>query len=154
MVDVEIDNGHARGAMVLTRIECGDGGVVKEAKAHGAVVFGVVARWTKGAEGVVGLAAKHRINGRCCPADGAECRLKRMGRHDGVGVEIFQPLLRCHGVDSVDMFLGMGKAQVLIRAEGCMISHEATKRWCIEHGIHGLQAVAAFGVAGWCFMGK
>ncbi len=60
-MDVEIDDGDPLGAVFALRLAGHDGDGVDEAEAHRRLALGVVAGRAHGAEGVLGLAQRDRI---------------------------------------------------------------------------------------------
>ena len=90
VMDVEVDDRDALGAMLRARIEGGDGGVVEQAEAHGAVRFRVMAgraHWQKAFAASPAITASTALR----PAPTARSAAsQRAGRDDGVGVELLQ----------------------------------------------------------------
>ncbi len=87
VVHVEIDDGHALQAVRPQRVARGNGDVVVEAEAHGAVRLGVVAGRAHAAERVLELARDHRIGGRHRRARGQRGGGKRVRVHRGIRID-------------------------------------------------------------------
>ena len=79
VMHVEIDHGHALGAVLCAGVLGGDGHVVEQAEAHGARRLGMVPRGTHGAEGVVGGARHDLVDGVDRGAGGAQRRIPALG---------------------------------------------------------------------------
>ena len=94
MVNVEIDDGDAFGAVLLARVETGDRRVGEQAEAHGAVGLGVVSRRAHLAEGVGSLAGDDGVDRSEAGADGAQAGLPGAGGDDGVAVDVARMLER------------------------------------------------------------
>ncbi len=96
----------------------GDGHLIEQAEAHGLARFRMVAGRAERTEGIVGLASEHRIDGGGGSAHGAERRFQRARRHHRIGIDIFHALFRGHGVDVMEMLLGVGAENILFPAQG------------------------------------
>ncbi len=81
---VEIDDGHALGAMRRHGVTRRDGGVVEKAKAHRRAGQSVMAGRPRRDEGVFGRAAHDRVDGEDGAAGGARGGLEGARAHGGV----------------------------------------------------------------------
>ena len=72
VMHIEIDHGHALGAMLGAGMQRADGDIVEEAEAHGAGRLGMVTGGTHRAEGVVRLSRHDLIDGVERSTGGAE----------------------------------------------------------------------------------
>ena len=87
VMDVEIHDRDALGAMRFLRVPGGDGGVVEEAEAHRRRDFGVMAGRAGRDKGVANPAAHHLVDREDRASRGAQRGLERARRHRCVGVE-------------------------------------------------------------------
>ncbi len=63
VVDVEIEDGDTRKAVMVERVSCADGDAAQKAETHSRCPLGMVAGGTDGAEGARGLAGQDEIDG-------------------------------------------------------------------------------------------
>ena len=94
MVDIEVDDGDALGAVLALRMARRDRHIVEQAKTHRPRGERMMAARTDRYEGVGGPAAHHRIDRMHRAADGAQRRLEASRRHRGVRVQPNKTLLR------------------------------------------------------------
>jgi hypothetical protein len=84
VMHVKINYRYTLGSILGAGIKGGDGGVIEKAETHGAVVFGVVAGWAHGEEGVLRISFKHGIDSGGGSAHRAQNGGQSAGGHDGV----------------------------------------------------------------------
>src|SRR5215470_11755496 len=90
MMDIEVDDRGALDTVALLGVTRRNGGVVEQAKTHGACGLGVVTRWTRRHK-CIGDAAGHYLIDRVDAATRrAQRRLEAARRHRGVGVDLHQ----------------------------------------------------------------
>ena len=128
VVDVEIDDRHAFGAMAGAGIMGGNRHLVEQAETHGAA----------GSRRGGRAGARRRRHCRPRPRTpastaavaaptAAERRLKAAGRHHRIGIEIFEALLGGHRTDAVEMLGRMGAEDVLVAAERRFAAQEVVE---------------------------
>ena len=154
VMHVEIDDRHPLGVIALARVIGGDGRLVEEAEAHGAVLLGMVAGRAHGAEGILGLGAEHRIDGGGRSPHGAQGRLQRVGRHHRIGVDVFEAALGGDGHDLLHMLGRMGHEELLLDGARRLTPQGCSKVGRLQHRIDRLDAVDALGMAGRRFMAE
>ena len=113
VMDIEIDDRDRRQTMNGARMVGRDGHIIEQAKAHGAVIFGVVSGWPDGAKSVGDLAGEHRVDRRAGGAGGAKSGDTTARRHEGVGVEHHLPTGRHRRQNAVDIGAVMGARQLV-----------------------------------------
>ncbi len=62
VMHIPIDDGDALRAVGALGMARGDGNIVEKTEAHGPVLLGMVAGWSHGDKGILGLAAHHGIH--------------------------------------------------------------------------------------------
>ncbi len=122
VVDVKIDDRHAFKSMVIQRVFRGNRDIAKDAKAHGQLLFGVVAGRAHGDKGVPRLTAQHHVHGldratRRAP-DGVVRRWAEEGFGIGVPVEAREPVVGHLGAHKVDVVLRMAPRDIGIFGQG------------------------------------
>ena len=103
VMDVEIDDRDALGAVGRLGVTRGDGRIVEEAKAHRRRDFGMMAGRARGDEGVSDLLGHHLVDCEYRAPCRAKGRLERAGRHRGVVVDGRAPLRRRPRADRLDI---------------------------------------------------
>ena len=104
VVDVEVDDGDAAGAMGALGVAGGDDGIAEEAEAHGLLGLGVVSRRAHGAEGIRGDSpAHHRVDRQHRRTGGARGRNVALRRQRRVAVEMGEALRRDVVADQGDV---------------------------------------------------
>jgi len=91
VVDVEIDDCHALGAILALRFARHNGDVVDEAKAHRPVVLGVMPRRTHSTEGVADAAERDFLKRQQPGPERCRCRIERSGGNECVLVDPRDP---------------------------------------------------------------
>src|SRR5690349_19702911 len=118
MVHVEIDHGDALRAVPLARVEGGNGGVGKNAKAHRPLAFSVVAAGTYLTEhvGDTGTLVHHSVDAGEARAYGPQRRLPGLAGHQRVGVEVDRrlPLGRSLALDPLEVGAGVGQGDGIL----------------------------------------
>src|SRR5579872_1882904 len=147
VMDVEINNGDALGAMDGARVARRDRSVVEEAEAHRRLGLGVMARRAHRDESVGAAPAHHRVDGARRSARGATRRLERSWRHRRVGVEATQALLRRGALDRGEIRLGMDAQQRLAADQRRRLAREQRKALLLKRPLDRLDALRAFGMA-------
>ena len=152
VVNIEIDDGDALGAVLGAGVEPGDGGVGEQAEAHGAVGLGVMAGRAHLAEGVGGFAADDGVDRGETGADGAQRCLPGAGGHDGVAVDVARVLERArrNGAHFFQMRLRVREQDLLldILAQRRLGALQAVEHLMRQHLVDGAHAVGALGVPG------
>ncbi len=69
VMDIEIHHRHPLDAEFVARMVGGNGGIVKQAKPHRPVIFGVMPRRPGGDKGILFMPLHHRIDRNTGPAD-------------------------------------------------------------------------------------
>ncbi len=147
MMHVEIDHGDALGAMRGAGVDGGDRHIVEQAEAHGPCRLGMVSRRAHSAKGVVGSAGHDLIDRVDHGSGGSERRLPAPRRHDRVGVEPDQVVLRRGGADRLDI---AGRVHPLDHGEigeRRLLSLQAAERTASQRLVDSAQAVRPLGVA-------
>ena len=153
VVHVEVDHGDALGAVLLARIEAGDGDVGEDAEAHGALVLGVMAAGAHLAEhvGDAGALVHHAVDGGEAGADRPQRRLPGLGRQHRVGIEMRRRLAlgRALALDPVDVGARMGQRDGLLHVvpQRRLLALQALEQLVGEHLVDGAHAVGPLGVA-------
>src|SRR6056297_4220169 len=93
---------------------------------------------------VAHLTAQHRIHRRQRTAHTAQRRVKRAGRHPGIGIELHDPLIGHGGTHPVDMRLRMAQAQIVLRSKRRLGPHQIAP---LQRGQDMAQPRNLFGVA-------
>ena len=132
VVDIEIDDGHALRIIAAAGIMGGDGHLIEQAEAHGLARFRMVAGRAERTEGVVGLAGEDGIDGGGGGTHGAKGRFEGAGRHHRIGIDIFHALFRGHGLDVVEMLLGVGAENILLLAQAAPVGVSARQNGAIR----------------------
>jgi hypothetical protein len=147
VVDVEVDDGDALGAIVGPGIVGRDGGGVEQAEAHGAVALGMVTGRAHGAKHIIELTAHHRIDPAGAGAHAAIGRLEALGVHPGIGIERFTALLGGGRLDHLDIALLMRPDDVVAAPQRCLLARQSGEHLVVEDGIDRLQPVGPLGVS-------
>jgi len=114
----------------------------------------MVTRRPQGAEGVVGTACEHGINGSSGRSNGAQGRFQRARRHHCIGVHILNALVGCHGKDVAQVLFSMSAKYILFLAQGCQLPLETGKVRSLEDLVDHLDAIHPFGMSVRCQMVK
>jgi len=143
----ESGNGHTLRIIAIAGIMGGDGHLIEQAEAHGLARFRMMAGRAERAEDIVSLASEHGIDGGGGGTHGAKGRFEGAGRHHGIGIDIFHALFRQHGLDVMQVFLGVGAENILFLAERRQLTFQPGKMGRFEDFVDDLDAVHPFGVA-------
>ena len=147
VVDVEIHDRDALGAVRRLGVPRGDGGVVEEAEAHRGRDLGVMSGRAGRDEGVADLAAHHLVDREDRASRGAKRGLEGARRHGRVLVEGGQAVLRRRRPDRLDVLL-----RVDARDRGKIgarrgVARQHLKRLALERAFDRAQAVGPLGMA-------
>ena len=147
VMDVEIHDRDALGAMRFLGVAGGDGGVVEEAEAHRGRDFGVMSGRAGRDESVASLAAHHLVDREHRASRSAKRGLERAWRHGRVRVDGGQALLRRRVADRLDVILRMdaGDRREVGARRG--IARQHLKRLALKRALDRAQAVRPLGMA-------
>ena len=146
VVNVEIDDDDALGAMGGLRMPGGDPRVIEEAEAHRRRGFRVVPGRTRGDEGVARLPGHHLVDCEHRPAGRSQGGLESAGRHRSVGVDRSQPELWLRRPDRLDI---VSRVDALdggdVRARRGLAS-EQLEDFALQGSFDGAEPVRPFGM--------
>ena len=146
VVDVEIHDRDALGAMRFLRVPGGDGGVVEEAEAHRVCDFGVMSGRAGRDKSVANLAAHHLVDREDRASSRAKRGLERARRHGSVRVDRGQALLRRRRADRFDVILRMDARDCREVGARRGIARQHLKRLALERALDRAQAVRPLGM--------
>ena len=147
MMHVEVDQGHALQAVHIQGVSHPDGHVVEEAKTHGGVALGMVARRAHAAKRGGGLARQHQVGGFHRRTGRAQGRCDGVGVHVGVGVDRMEAFLRRSVHQLVDVIRRMGAAELLHGGQRRVVGNHVVEQALDQQVVvDGAQALGAFGV--------
>ena len=147
VMDVEIHDRHALGAVRFLRVPSGDGGIVEEAEAHGRRDFGVMSGRPGRDERVANLAAHHLIDREDRAPRGAKRGLVRARRHQCVRIERGEAVLGRRRPDGLDVIVRMDagdRGEVGARRG---VARQHLKRLALKRPFDRAQAVGPLGMA-------
>ena len=147
VMDVEIHDRDALGAMRFLRVPRGDGRVVEEAEAHRGRDLGVMAGRAGRDESVARPAAHHLVDREDGAARGAKRGIEGPWRHKGVGVERDPAGFWRRLPDRVDINLRMNAGDRGIVGERRFVSREHLKRLALERAFNRAHPVGPLGMA-------
>ena len=141
MVDVEIDDRGALGAVLLLRVTGGDRRIVEQAEPHGPRDFRVVPRRARRHEGV-GRALRHHLVDRAYrAASRAQRRLETAGRHRRVGIEMGKAVARRRLADALDVVDRVAERDGLDVGDRRLRAREHGEALVLEDALDGAQPV-------------
>ena len=146
VMDVEIHDCDALGAVRFLRVPRGDGGVVEEAEAHRGRDLGVMSGRAGRDEGVASLAAHHLVDREDRAARGAKRGLERARRHGGVLVERRATVFWRSRSDRVDVLLRMDASDRGIVGKRRGIARQRLKRLALERAFDRTHPVGPLGM--------
>lgn len=117
VVDIKVDNGDALKLIMLARIRGGNRYIIKQAKTHCLLGFGMMSRWAYRAKGIVGFAVQDFVDRIANSAHRTKSGLPGAGRDYRVLIQIVFPLFGYGFNNGVDMKLGMNQPDLLFGAE-------------------------------------
>lgn len=132
--------------MVIQRMFRPDGHIAEQAKAHGRLLFGMMARWADGGKGIGRLAAQDHIHGANHRTDGAIGSGKTARRHMRIGIKRHPATVRRGLADRGDIAGWMDAQQVIFGGKGRFDLQKVHPRQCPNYRI---QSRHLFRVAGW-----
>ncbi len=145
-MDVEINDRDARAIMEVARPQRPDRDAVEQAEPHRAAGLGMVARRAHRTEGVARLARHDRIDGGADGTGGAQRRLARARRNDGIRVQPGMAAGRDGGEDGVDIAARMDTGDIVERGARRLAAIEPGEFRRRQRRENGAQALRRFGV--------
>ena len=141
MVDVEIDDRHPLGAVLLLCVTRRDCRAVEQAEAHRLCGLGVVPGRAHGYESVRHLAGHDLVDGERAAANRAQRRLQTARRHRGVGVEPHHALVGRCVADGVDVIGRMAERDDIRLGHRRLLARQYLEAFVLERLLDGAQAV-------------
>jgi hypothetical protein len=124
MVNIEIDHREALEAMLFEGVPGGHSHIVEEAEAHRLGRFGVMARRTDRAEGVLDLTGQHQVGRQHAGAGRAQGSLHGAGAHCGIGIEVTDAALWHTRQDLLDVLPRMRPGELLHRRQRRVVERQ------------------------------
>ena len=146
-MDVEIDHGHAGGAVLGAGVQRRDGHGVEQAEAHGTVGLGMMARRAHGAEGVAGFAGGNLVDGVDGGTGGPESGIPTLGREDRVGVEPFMVAFGDRRLDHVDIAVRVNALDCGDVGQRGLLALQILEGGRRQRVVDGAQAIGPLGMA-------
>ena len=147
VMDVEIHDRDALGAMRFLRVPGGDGDVVEEAEAHRGRDLGVMAGRAGRDESVANPAAHHLVDREDRASRGAQRGLERARRHRRVRIEGGPALPRRRVADRLDVFLRMDARDRRKVGARRGVARQHLKRLALERALDRTQPIGPLGMA-------
>ncbi len=153
MVNVEIDDGDALGAVLGARVEAGDGGIGEQAEAHGAVALGVVTR--TGAPGRTRCAALPAMTASTAarPAPTARSAASQVPAETTVSPSMWRgcasgPLATARIFSKVRLRVRETDLLLDVLAQRRLLAQQVLEDVVRQHLVDGAHAVGPLGVTG------
>lgn len=145
VMDIEIDNGNTRQAMMLKRIVRGNRDIVEETKPHGLPWTGMMPWRPHRTKGSAGPAGHDLIDGRQAGTGRHPGRLHGVRVHPGVGIYGKIPLGRGVFLQELQIFGCMDAKYVFSRGGPCLYGIEKTQQTAghklVRHGTKPLRTL-------------